>query len=53
MKKYLELILMLISGTVAVWLFINHAAPWHIICIYWTVLTIKNTVDVIRTRRNK
>lgn len=48
MKKVLELLLMLLSGSVATWLFVNHAAPWGIIFIYWTTLTIKNAYDVFR-----
>lgn len=48
MKKVLELLLMLLSGSVATWLFVNHAAPWGIIFIYWTTLTIKNAYDVFK-----
>ena len=50
MKKFLETILMLLSGTVALWLAVENKAPWQIIFTYWTVLAIKNTWDVFMVR---
>lgn len=50
MKKFLETLLMLLSGAVAVWLGVNHAAPWTLIFTYWTVLAVKNTYDVFKVK---
>ena len=38
-------LLMVISGYVALFMMMNHTAPWSAICLYWIALTVKNSFD--------
>lgn len=48
MKKYLEALLMVLSGSVAVYLGVTNKAPWQLVFTYWTALTVKNANDFFR-----
>ena len=47
MKALFIWLLLTISTAVALSLWIHHSACWTLIALYWTVLVVKNAVDIM------